>query len=551
VKTSRREQIERTPFGDTMADQLSTEPRTSTTARRPHARTVRDLFVSPPSECQWSKWTLRDAVRHRLSESSILPADESRDGRPESAWLPEGDSDPATYYSLLADRVLPYAANVGSPRCMAHMTALAPAFVHELTHVLLALNQNLVKRDASNGFTTLERETLAMMHRLTFDLPAGFYEEHEQDSDKTLGIFCSGGTLANLTALWIARNHGLHAGPAGVESLGVPASLAAARRKNAVVVGSRLMHYSVRKAAGLLGVGEENVRLIPVDERGRVLPASCRDMLRQCANSGEAVIALVGIAGTTDYGSIDPLDELADLAAEFGVHYHVDAAWGGALLFSRAHRRRLRGLERAHSVTIDAHKQMYLPIGTSLLLLRDPQSARAIQKSSDYILQDGSRDLGRHSVEGSRPGSSLFVHAALHIIGRHGYETLVNDSLKRAAFMARQILACRDFELLAEPETNIVLYRYVPSDLSSHRSSGGLNTTPQAPLNTFNTELQQEQWRASRSAVSRTSLRHPQYADPIVALRAVVANPLATEADVIAVLDDQAFIARKLRSTPA
>jgi glutamate decarboxylase len=229
----------------------------------------------------------------------------------------------------------------------------------------------------------------------------------------------------------------------------------------------------------------------------------------------------------------------------------VDAAWGGALLFSRVHKRRLRGLERAHSVTIDAHKQMYLPIGTSLLLLRDPQLARTIRKSSDYILQDGSCDLGRHSVEGSRPGSSLFVHAALHIIGRQGYETLVNDSLGRAAFMARQILAREDFELLAEPETNIVLYRYVPPDLRIHRSNGGFTAAPQGPLNIFNTALQQEQWRASRSAVSRTSLQHPQYADPIVAFRAVVANPLATEADVCALLDDQAYIARKLRPMPA
>jgi glutamate/tyrosine decarboxylase-like PLP-dependent enzyme len=187
-----------------------------------------------------------------------------------------------------------------------------------------------------------------------------------------------------------------------------------------------------------------------------------------------------GRRGHHRLGSIDPLDDLADLAEEFGVHYHVDAAWGGALLFSRAHRRRLCGIERAHSVTIDAHKQMYLPIGIGLLLLRTPYLARAIQKSGTYILQDGSGDLGRHSVEGSRPGTSLFVHAALHIIGRRGYENLVNDSMTRAAFMARQIREREDFELLAEPETNIVLYRYVSSHLKDHRSNGEFTTKPQA-----------------------------------------------------------------------
>ena len=513
------------------------------------ARAVRELFAGQGTLGSPANAALLDRLRGVLRDTKVFPAGLGREVAAAPPSIPEGDADPARYYAHLVGHVLPDAVNVGSPRCIAHMTTVVPEFVQELSHLLLAINQNLVKQEASGSFSALERETLAVMHRLVFDCPDVFYAQHSVNHDSSLGIFCSGGTLANLTALWIARNTRLGGDGAGIESLGGPVALERAGYRDAAIVGSALMHYSIRKAAGLLGIGEHNVHGVPVDERGRMVVTVCRQLLRRCAESGIAVLALVGVAGTTDCGSIDPLDEIADLAEEFAIHYHIDAAWGGPLLFSRSHRARLRGIERADSVTIDAHKQMYLPIGTSMLLLRDPQRARVVEKTSDYILLDGSGDLGRRSVEGSRPGNALFVHAALNIIGRRGYESLVDESIRRAAFMAEAIRRSPEFELLAEPETNIVLYRYLPPSARADRSTGRRTQESTAAINALNECLDRAQLDNGRSLVSRTILRHLPHVGRVVALRAVMANPFTTEDDVLAVLADQIAIAEGLQQS--
>ncbi|TKL84565.1 aminotransferase class V-fold PLP-dependent enzyme, partial [Enterococcus faecium] len=106
------------------------------------------------------------------------------------------------------------------------------------------------------------------------------------------------------------------------------------------------------------------------------------------------VMAIVGVAGTTETGNVDPLDELADLAAELNCHFHVDAAWGGATLLSDKYRYLLKGIERADSVTIDAHKQMYVPMGAGMVVFKHPSAAHAIEHHAEYILRKGSKDLG-------------------------------------------------------------------------------------------------------------------------------------------------------------
>jgi hypothetical protein len=114
------------------------------------------------------------------------------------------------------------------------------------------------------------------------------------------------------------------------------------------------------------------------------------------------VYAVAAPAPFFNYGSIDPVEKLGELARRRGIHFHVDAAWGTPLLFSRRRRGLLRGIELADTVTIDGHKQFHLPMGTSLLLFRDPRMATVIRKRANYMLQEGTRDLGSHSPEGSR-----------------------------------------------------------------------------------------------------------------------------------------------------
>lgn len=464
--------------------------------------------------------------------------------------LPAEPSRADDYLDYLAENVVAHSTRTASPRFIGHMTSALPYFVRQLAQLMTAMNQNVVKLETAKALSFYERQTLAMMHRLVFGLPGEFYERHVQDGESTLGAIVSGGTLANLTALWCARNAALghREGFAGVEAEGMAAALKHYGYENAVVVGSQLMHFSFDKAAGLLGLGTRQLVKVPVNHRHRVDLAALKRTLAECRERKHLVLALVGVAGTTDSGAIDPLAEMADIAREAGIHFHVDAAWSGPVLFSRRHRHKLAGLERADSVTIDGHKQLYLPMGIGIVMLRDPRLAKVIEKQARYIVRPGSIDLGKRSLEGSRPGTVLFLHAALHIIGALGYEFLIEEGIRKTRHMAKLVADRPEFELLLEPEINILLYRYMPEALRAKATANRLTEDDDLAINLFNERLQKTQRQAGYSFVSRTSLDSTRDGggSPVVALRAVIANPLTTESDIESVLQEQINIAARL-----
>ncbi len=458
--------------------------------------------------------------------------------------MPEVPAELDAYLEDLRANVLEPSTHVGSPRFLGHMTSALPAFLRPLARLVTALNQNPVKVETANTITPLERQTLAVMHRLVYGRGDEFYSARVQDPSQTLGLVTGGGTVANLSALWIARNNRL--GPqgefAGVREVGLPAALKQYGYEDAVVIGSSLMHYSLDKSADVLGLGRRGLIKVPVDAQHRIDLEALRKTLHELKARRRCVLALVGIAGSTDSGSVDPLPELADLAAEHGAHFHIDAAWGGAALCSDTHRTRLAGIERADSVAIDGHKQFYCPMGLGLLLLREPAAAASIASQAEYIIRAGSSDLGRRSLEGSRPASVVYLHAILNLLGRQGLGALIDRTYDRARAFAARIEARPEFELLCPPQLNILLYRYLP------KAYRGL-PRPLSPEQTravsgFNLNLQESQRREGRTFVSRTSLDPARFgaAEAVVALRAVVANPLTLPADLDAVLEDQARI---------
>lgn len=484
--------------------------------------------------------------------SSPVPYDELARERPFAA-VPEHPVDPAGYLAGLDRDVLEHSVNTASPAFMGHMTAALPHFVRPLARLVVALNQNPVKVETSKALTVLEREALAMLHHQLYGLGAEHQRAHAQHEGSTMGVITSGGTTANLTALWIARNaaYGPRPGFDGVEREGLGAALVHHGDRRAVVVASRLAHYSLNKAADLLGLGERGLSLVATDAQGRVDPLELRRVVQEHRRRGERVLAIVGVAGTTESGSVDPLDALADVAAEAGAHFHVDAAWGGPLVFSRRHRRLLRGIERADSITIDGHKQLYLPMGIGALVLRDPTRAAVIEKQARYIIRAGSPDLGRRSVEGSRASVAVLLHAALHLLGRAGYAELIDAGIARAHDLARAVRARSAFELVVEPTTNIVDYRYLPPELRARARSRTLSADDERALDALNERLQALQWQRGRSFVSRTTLSYLPRSRSVVVLRAVLANPLTTAAHIEAMLDEQEALAAELLRAPA
>ena len=462
--------------------------------------------------------------------------------------IPEEPTFVSDYTEFLKEKLVSQSVHTASPGFIGHMTSALPYFMLPLSRILTALNQNLVKVETSRAFTPMERQVLAMLHRLIYNGSEDFYSQWIQNSRYSLGAFCSGGTIANVTALWAARNR--LCGPSGdfkgIAREGLVKALKHLDCQGLAVLVSRRGHYSLRKAADLLGIGQDNLVAVETDDNNRIDLGRLREHCARLAGEGIRPLALVGIAGTTETGNVDPLEALADLAAELGCHFHVDAAWGGPTLFSDTYRGLLRGIERADSVTIDAHKQLYVPMGAGMVLFKDPTTLSSIEHHAAYIIRRGSRDLGSRTLEGSRPGMAMLVHAGLSIIGRKGYQILIDQGIERARSFARRIDAHPDFELVSEPELNILTYRYLPAwvqEILAHATperEARINHLLDKVIET----MQKRQREAGRTFVSRTSLAPGRYhGDTITVFRVVMANPLTTEEILRAVLEEQCEIA--------
>lgn len=461
--------------------------------------------------------------------------------------IPLNPTEFAIYFKNLNDNIVAHSIHTSSPQFIGHMTSALPSFVRPLAKLMTAMNQNAVKIETAKALSFCEREALAMMHRQIYNFSDSFYTQHIQNNQSTLGILVSGGTTANITALWCARNKSLGAKNEflGIEKEGLTAALNFYGYNGAVVIGSELMHFSFDKAADLMGISTKNLIRVPVDSHNRVSIQALRQAVADCREQSLHIIAIVGIAGTTDSGSVDPLEDIAEIAQENNVHFHVDAAWGGPVIFSRKHRHKLAGIEKADSVTIDGHKQLYLPMGIGMVFFRDPYLASSIEKQASYTMRKGSFDLGKRALEGSRPGMALFLHAGLKLIGLKGYEFLIDEGIRKTQYMAARISAMPEFELLAKPDTNLLIYRYIPEQFRDVIAKNHLTEKDNKIINNFNEILQKMQRQIGRTFISRTTKTTVKSGKkiPVIAMRAVIANPLTTEKDIDAVINDQIQIA--------
>ncbi|MBD2775780.1 pyridoxal-dependent aspartate 1-decarboxylase PanP [Iningainema tapete] len=516
---------------------------------------VMQLFAAPTEETSIEEEI--NGITNNFSQDFLSTTDANTDVDLESLLEKFSDSripiQPAhfeSYLQSLGNNVVAHSIHTSSPRFIGHMTSALPCFVRPLAQLMTAMNQNAVKIETAKALSFCEREALAMLHRLIYNLDDNFYAQHIQNNLSTLGILVSGGTVANITAVWCARNASL--GPKdgflGVEKEGLAAALDFYGYKGAVIIGSDLMHFSFDKAADLMGIGTHGLIRIPTDYHNRVDIQALRQAVMECRAKNLLIIAIVGVAGTTDSGGVDSLSEIAEIAHEAHVHFHVDAAWGGPLIFSQQHRHKLAGIERADSVTIDGHKQLYLPMGIGMLFLRDPYMAKAIEKQASYTMRKGSFDLGKRALEGSRPGMALFLHAGLNLIGLKGYEFLIDEGIRKTQYMAARISTMPEFELLAEPDTNLLLYRYLPQPLRELVAKKQLTEVDNQLINKFNERLQKIQRQIGHTFISRTTktITCLGKETPITVMRAVIANPLTTEDDINAVLNEQIQLASEI-----
>ncbi len=278
---------------------------------------------------------------------------------------------------------------------------------------------------------------------------------------KSFGTLASGGSEANLLALKCARD----SVTADIINRGVrkaPGDL--------VIYASDQCHYSIDKSADLLGLGREGVRKIPTDDRFHISLEMLRQAIGRDRDAGRVPCCVVGVAGTTSSGAIDPLEELADIARENGCWYHVDAAYGGPLAFSPQHRDKLRGIERADSITFDPHKWMFVPFSCGATLVRD--GGQVLRKSFDMTPEYLNDDRGGADVEfdffrygqmGTRRFNSLKLWMAVKFMGREGYARTVERQIELTKYLAKQLDALGNFKRLGEVETAVCCFQFLPT----------------------------------------------------------------------------------------
>ena len=446
-------------------------------------------------------------------------------------------------------KVIAHSVKVGNPYYIGHMISAVPYFMIFLEMIIAALNQNQVKIETAKASSFVERELVAWLHRMVFDRTDRFYEKNIQNHRIALGNVTSDGSLANVTALLVAREKAFppEANFPGLRTAGMHGALQHYGYDRGVIMVSTRGHYSIKKAANLLGLGEENVITIPVDEKNRINISSLSRKIDSFEGGGDKnrtkVIAIVGIAGTTETGNVDDLDSLGKIARETGAYFHVDACWGGSALLADEYRALFAGIEKADSVSIDAHKLLYCPMSMGLILFRSEKDLNTIRHSSKYIIRRNSVDTGRFTVEGSRPFAALKPWASLKIIGREGYGILMKQARKATENLLGMISHCGNFEALNDPDLFILTYRFIPEALKNiiasleetaeqEKGEGKKETEEKIRkinflVNGLNIKLHKALRRDDTTFVSRTTLESTRYRPQnIVVLRAVLMNPL-------------------------
>jgi L-2,4-diaminobutyrate decarboxylase len=321
------------------------------------------------------------------------------------------------------------------------------------------------------------------------------------------GVLTSGGSLGNLTALLAMRQakagfdvwkDGAHAGPP------------------LAVVVSEEAHYSVARTLGIMGWGEGGAIAARADAQHRLTAASVADALRGARDQGRRVIGIVAAAGSTATGAFDPLGELADLAAREELWLHVDAAHGGGVALSAAHRGKLAGIERADSVVWDAHKLLMMPaLVTAVLFKHEAHAYEAFAQRASYLFEDARPDahwwdLGTRTLECTKRAMALELWTALRVHGEAWFGEVIDRQVELTRAFAAKLVAAPDFELAHEPELNIVCYRIRGVD---------------------NRALRQRVVEDGRFYVVGTELADGYY------LRSTIMNPLIEPADFDALLD--------------
>jgi L-2,4-diaminobutyrate decarboxylase len=429
---------------------------------------------------------------------------------PVSLWLPPEkreklwpaefpNTDPDRGIREIVSEVLSQSIHLHHPRFMGHQVSVPLPMATLFDLVISMLNNGMAVYEMGAVMTVIERSLIKWMSS-QLGLPDG--------AD---GVFTSGGSAGNLTAMLAARQvkSGKDTWTNGDD-------------QKLTVLGSAQSHYSIQRSLQIMGMGRDAFWPVQVDEEHRLLPSKLADAKKNAEANGRKVIAVVGSACSTATGSFDPLNEIADFCQKHKLWFHVDGAHGASLILSKKHRHLLSGVERADSITWDAHKMMMMPsLCTAVIFREASRSYEAFAQEASYLFtnrdpKDEWYNMASRTLECTKRAMGLKLYASLSMYGPSIFEEYIDSMIALAKTFADKIKARSNFELAIEPACNIVCFRFKPQTVVN--------------LDVLQHKIRQQLLTEGSFYIVQTQLSKGLF------LRTTLLNPFTTEQDLEALL---------------
>jgi aromatic-L-amino-acid/L-tryptophan decarboxylase len=443
------------------------------------------------------------------------------------AALPSDGPDELDELFADCELIIANSRQTSHPRFFGYVASPATAIGAFADLIASALNQNVPAWRSAPAATHIERTTVRWLAQLV-----GY-------TKNASGLLTSGGSMANLNALYIAHRTKAR----GHSRVNARATASDVSRRGLWDAGppvtlyvSDQAHHSLVKAADVLGLGREHVCVIPTDNRFRMNVRLLDERIEADLQAGLRPFCVAATAGTVNTGAVDPLAEIAAVAKKFDLWFHVDGAYGAPAALDASKHPLFAGLAHADSVTLDPHKWLYTPLDCGCLLLREPQRARAAWteiEGADYIKIFEESDAESfaffdYGLELSRRFRALKLWLLLRYYGIPRLAASIAEDSALAAYMAGQIETAEDFELLAPVELSICCFRYLPAEVRRALidADGERRTQIEAGLNQLNERIVHTVQRGGRAYISNAVLRGR------FALRACIINFRTTRRDI-------------------
>lgn len=480
----------------------------------------KEFFLSQDAESQNSFQHILSEVQILLSEfyrmqPKVFNGKQAEAIEKEIALLANSSQNGESSSNVMEEvfeKVVSNSIHVSHPGSMAHLHCppMIPAIAAEL--IIAVLNQSMDSWDQSSAATYLEEKVVKWL------------AEKLSLASSADGTFTSGGTQSNYMGLLLARDYFCQKKwNWDVKKLGLPSEGHKLR-----ILCSEKAHFTVSKSASQLGLGEQAVVKIKSDANMRMCVSSLRKEIQHLKDSGYYPMCIAATCGTTDFGSLDPLGELAEAADENGLWLHVDAAYGGALILSETHCSKLAGIEKADSVSIDFHKMFYQPISCGAFFVKSKSSFQFLSYHADYLNpEDEDLDhLVNKSVQTTRRFDALKLYLSLRVVGERNFSRMIDHTIELAKQCARWLQEIPGIQVAqSDPELNAIVFRFLDEN-----DPDGLNL-----------HIYKKLLHSGEALIAKTKVNGSQY------LKFTLLNPQTTMAEVKLAVESLSLFAKEYK----